>query len=250
MISNIAFSIFGFDIYYYGLVYFFGFLISYLIFTRLDNFLKIKKNILENVFLIILISSIFGGRVFHILFYNLSYYLENPIKFFFFREGGMSIHGGLFFGILSLYFLSKKYKFNFFKVSDILVLPLCFFISIGRIANHINQELIGKKTDFFLGTVYEKVDNFKRHPTVLYESFCYQVLFLFNFYLYFFRKVKTGTISFIFIFGYNFIRFFLEFTKDTKKVFLIFSVEQILCILFMLATIFIYYKLKLKLFKH
>src|SRR3989338_4385864 len=43
----------------------------------------------------IFIGMLIGARLFHVLFYNLSYFLDNPIELFYLWNGGMSFHGGL-----------------------------------------------------------------------------------------------------------------------------------------------------------
>ena len=55
---------------------------------------------------------IIGGRMGYIVFYNLSYYLNNPIDIFKIWEGGMSFHGALIGIIIGTYFFSKKFEIN------------------------------------------------------------------------------------------------------------------------------------------
>jgi phosphatidylglycerol---prolipoprotein diacylglyceryl transferase len=240
MISNIAFTFFGVSIYWYGLVYFLGFLITYFSFIN-QKFTKLKKEELENIFLSLMIFSIIGGRFFHILFYDINYYLSNPIKIFYFWEGGMSIHGGILFGILSIYFMSKKYKFNFLKTTDFFVVFLSLFLSFGRIANHLNQEMPGIITNQKWGVVFSSIDNLKRVPISLIESLKNMFIFQILLYLSYFKKLKEGTLTVLFFVLYNGIRFFLEFFKDTQNTLWFFSTQQILCLFFFGISIFIYF---------
>jgi phosphatidylglycerol:prolipoprotein diacylglycerol transferase len=231
MIDKIALEIFGLQIYWYGVVYFLGFLISYFILMNSKKIQNIKKEVLEDIFFYIMVFGIFGGRIFQIFFYNPTYYLENPIKIFYIWEGGMSIYGGLTFSIIALYFMSKKYKFSFLKITDILVIPLILILSFGRITNFINEELLGK-------IITENL----RHPVVLYESFCYLIIFQINFFLDTFKKLKTGSLTIIFILGYSISRFFLEFLKDTPILFIGLNKSQIFCILFFCFGLFLFFK--------
>ena len=48
------------------------------------------------------------------------------------------------------------------------VAPIGLFL--GRIANFINSELIGKPTQFFLNVIFPKIDELPRHPSQIYEA--------------------------------------------------------------------------------
>ena len=78
-----------------------------------------------------MIFSVLGGRIFEILFYNLDYYLENPLKIFAVWQGGMSIHGGILFGVLTILYFAKKYKINPLKIMDVFVIPAVLFLAFG-----------------------------------------------------------------------------------------------------------------------
>ena len=239
MFDNIAFSFFGISIYWYGLVYFFGFLIAYLTLLKLDKFLKVKKEVLEEIFLYTSIFGLIGARAFHIIFYNPIFYIQNPIEIIFVNKGGMSIFGGIFIGLITIQFLCKKHKINFFKLSDLVCIILPLFLSFGRIANHLNKEIVGTITNSSFGVKYLNKDDFLRYPIVLFESFFYQIIFQINFFLYSFLKLKKGTITLIFIFSYSTIRFFLEFLKESTKIFFIINMSQIFCIIFFLYGVYL-----------
>ena len=57
-----------------------------------------------------LFSTILGGRLGHVIFYNVSFYLKHPIDIFKIWEGGMSFHGGLIGVIIGSYLFCKKHK--------------------------------------------------------------------------------------------------------------------------------------------
>ena len=241
MVSNIAFEIFGVKVFWYGIVYFFGFLISYFLFIRLDKTLKAKKEDLENLFLGVCIFGLIGGRVFHIVFYDLLYYIRNPIEIVMINKGGMSIFGGIFFGILSIRYFSKKYKLDYLKILDFVSILLPLFLSFGRIANHLNREIVGVITDKF-GVIYENKDMNLRYPVVLFESFFYQIIFGINFVLYNFFSFRKGVIFINFVLLYSIIRFFLEFLKESDKIFLNLNMSQIFCIIFLGYGIYMIFK--------
>jgi len=262
MIDPIAFEIFGIKIYWYGLVYGFGFLLTYFLFMKKD--LGFKKELKEDIFFYLIIYSILFGRLFYVIFYEPLYYLKDPIKILYIWEGGMSIHGGLFGGFLTLFYLSRKYKFKLLKVTDFLVIPLSLFLCLGRIANFINQELYGyviKNEKFkFLGVVFNRVDNNLRYPTQLFSALKNFLLFYF---LSFYKEFKTnnsnensknnlldGELTFLFLIFYNFGRFFIDFLRVPTGIgnsmynYTGLSLGQIFCLIYGFIGIYFFIKLK------
>ena len=106
---------FGFiEIRWYSLAYIFGILIGWwlakkiIIFKIKNNSLSYDLKIFDDLISIIILSIIVGGRIGYIIFYNLGYYLSNPIDIFKIWEGGMSFHGALIGIIIGTYLFSKK----------------------------------------------------------------------------------------------------------------------------------------------
>ena len=67
----------------------------------------------ENFIFSLLLGVILGGRLGYVIFYNLPYYLSNPLKIFATWEGGMSFHGGALGVIISGFIFVKKNKLSF-----------------------------------------------------------------------------------------------------------------------------------------
>ena len=146
---------------------------------------------------------------------------------------------GLIGVVVAQFFTSKRFKVNFFIITDIssLVVPFGFFL--GRIANFINGELYGRVTDNPIGIIFPNGGPFPRHPSQLYEAlFEGLILFIILNILFHFTKIKNqiGLITGIFIFLYGFFRFFIEFFRepDLQIGYLLFNLTlgQILCIIF------------------
>ena len=124
----------------------------------------------EDLIPYLIIGIILGGRMGYVLFYNLNYFLNNPIKIFFIWEGGMSFHGGLVgVTILTLLF-AKKNNINLFSLTDIISCAAPIGIFFGRLANFINGELYGKVTTFPWGVVFPNAGSEPRHPSQIYEA--------------------------------------------------------------------------------
>jgi len=155
-----------------------------------------------------------GGRVGYMLFYNLKGFLSDPISLFQIWDGGMSFHGGLLGVILAMFLLARRWKLNFFQVSDFVAPLVPIGLGAGRIGNFINGELWGRVTDVPWGMVFPQVDNIVRHPSQLYQAFLEGlVLFLV---LNWFRKRSppVGAISGLFLVGYGMARIIVEFVRE------------------------------------
>ena len=165
-----------FEIRWYSLAYILGILIGWWVAKKII-LSKIKSNIVffdiklfDDLISYIIISIILGGRIGYIIFYNLSYYLDNPISIFKIWEGGMSFHGALAGIIIGTYFFSKKTKINTFFFLDIIASVAPIGIFFGRVANFINGELYGKPSDLLWSVIFPKIDMLPRHPSQLYEA--------------------------------------------------------------------------------
>ena len=128
---------FGFlEIRWYSLAYVLGILIGWwmakkiIIFKIKDKSIILDTKIFDDLISYIIVSIIVGGRFGYIIFYNLSYYLNNPLDIFKVWQGGMSFHGALIGIILGTYLFSKKLKINSFFFLDIIasVAPIGIFL--------------------------------------------------------------------------------------------------------------------------
>ena len=125
---------------YYWLMYILGFIGGYLIIKKRQI---IKKEILDDLLLYIFLWVILWWRFGYILFYDLSFYLNSPLSIFEIRKWWMSFHGWVIWVVLAMIIFAKKYKINFYKLSDEITAILPIWIWLGRIGNYLNKELLG-----------------------------------------------------------------------------------------------------------
>ena len=246
MISPIAIEIFGLQIYWYGIVYAIGFMSSYFFIIHYSSRIGLKKENLENLYFYFMIFSVLGGRIFEILFYNLGYYLENPLKVFAVWQGGMSIHGGILFGFLTILYFAKKYKINPLKITDVFVVPVALFLAFGRLANFVNQELVGKITSSKIGMVFPLYDDNLRWPTQIFEGFKNLITFEILYSAFIFKTLKTGTLTAWFLILYNFGRFIIDFLREHDVSFGYISMGQVLSLIYAAAGIILLVKINKK----
>ena len=218
-IDPVIFSFSFIDIRWYSLAYISGFIIGLFIIKKLN---RIKGNIIEiklldSFFVWGVVGIILGGRIGYVLFYQTKQFLNNPVYILEIWNGGMSFHGGLIGMIASIYIFSKLYNLNFFYLSDLISVVAPIGLFLGRIANFINTELIGRPTDFFISIIYPSIDNIPRPPSQIYEAVS-EGLILFIILLFYFIKKSSvknyGLVSGLFLSFYSLFRFMIEFLRE------------------------------------
>lgn len=217
---DIAFNLFGISVYWYGIIMALGIFFALMFANKLfnDKHKDFKKDIILEFAPIIIICGILCARLYFCIL-NSQYYLSHPFEILDIREGGLSIHGGIIGGILSMLFIMKKYKLNFFTVIDPIACSTFLGQAIGRWGNYFNSEaygfpVIGQKWGLFIPptrriTGYTQYELF--HPAFLYESFLDLLSFLILVYIY--KKTDKqykGLVFFLYLIFYALIRFFIE----------------------------------------
>jgi len=243
----VAFQIFSLEIRWYSLAYIIGIILGWIYCKK--KLIKDQQilNLFDNFITYLIIGIILGGRLGYALFYNLKYYLENPIEILMVWNGGMSFHGGLLGVIIASKLFSSKHKINQFVFLDLVALSAPIGIFFGRFANFINSELYGRATDLPWSVQFILVDNIKRHPSQLYEAF-FEGIILFIILQYFFKKnylQSPGQISALFLIFYSLFRFIVEFyrTPDPQIGYLILNLTlgQLISVLFLMIGSLLFY---------
>lgn len=203
--DRVAFTLFGVEIMWYGILIATGMVLAVLIALREAKRLKISEDDILNIAMIAIPCGLIGARVYYVIF-NWSYYAGNISEILNFRGGGLAIHGGLIGGILAGFIYAKVKKLNFFKLADCVVIGVPLAQAIGRWGNFFNQEAHGGPTNLPWGIM---IDGVKVHPTFLYESIWDFGVFVF---LLLFRKKQKyeGQILVNYIVLYSVGRFFIE----------------------------------------
>ncbi len=214
--NPVAFEFFNIKVYWYSLSYLFGFIFSYFYakFLISQRFVIINFKDFEDYLGWAVIAVIIGGRLGYVFFYNLEFYLLNPLEILKIWQGGMSFHGGLCGLILSIFLFSKFRKINFLELSNLVSACAPFGIFLGRLANFINGELIGRPTNSTWGVLFNQND-ILRHPSQIYEAFL-EGFVIFFVILVIIKKNhhKSINIFAIFFIMYGFFRFILEFFRE------------------------------------
>ena len=217
-VEPIAFNLFGVPVYWYGIIMASAILVAVLIANYLLNKTETStKDIIINSSTFFILFGILGARLYYCLL-NLPYYINHPMQVLDIRQGGLSIHGAILFGVLALFFVAKHYKIAFLKLLDVVACSTILAQSIGRWGNYFNSEAYGLPTSsqtwgLFIPQV-KRVAEFVQysffHPTFLYESILDFISFFVLLFIYKkFSKTKLGVTFFSYLIIYSIIRFFI-----------------------------------------
>ena len=245
----IAFSIFGRNIYRYWIFYLIGFLLAYVflyiiwkqqIFHKFSKLQNLLENDLETLFIILILWVLIWWRLWHVLIYDFTYFLNNPLDIFKVWQWWMSFIWWILWVILWISILILKKKFSrkdFIILLDLLacILPLC--IALWRLWNFLNQELfwitfdnpflwptstISTLTSLWFLHIYDKIDSSLRVNTNLLSIIFEWILLFICLIIIFLKQVrqkkrKIWKISIIFLFRYSLVRFFLEYLRQDSQ---------------------------------
>ena len=217
---------------WYAVSYILGFICA----LRIIKFFVVRKRLwaLENPplsteqsesFLTYLILGvIIGGRLGYVLFYNLDYYVLNPLAIVRIWDGGMAFHGGFGGVIFAVILFCWANKLSLWPTADLIAVSTRPGLFFGRVANFINAELWGRPTDVYWGVIFpgdlaQQCDGVigpcARHPSQLYEAGLEGLLLLIVL-VYIALKggfKSPGLLTGVFALGYGASRFFVEYFR-------------------------------------
>jgi phosphatidylglycerol---prolipoprotein diacylglyceryl transferase len=159
------FSIGVFSLRYYGLFFALGFLISQQILYYIHKQEGKPEKDVDTLTVYMIIATIIGARLGHVLFYEPSTLWENPLSVFlpvqfspfrFTGFSGLASHGGAIGILFALWLYSRKKKpgQNYLQVLDRIVILVCLTAALIRTGNYFNSEIIGKPSNSPLSVVF------------------------------------------------------------------------------------------------
>lgn len=209
-LPSVAFSIFGYDIHWYGIVIAFGFALAVLYGGRKAYKWKMSLDGMVDVLLWGTLFGIVCARLYYVAF-EWDYYSVHLNEIPAIWNGGIAIYGGIIGALIGAAIGCKTGKINFFNLLDLGALGLLIGQGIGRWGNFFNQEAFGTNTDTALFRMWSpkirdtlaqsaellaqkgvEVDpNTAVHPTFLYESvWCLLSFLVLHIVVTYFRKFK------------------------------------------------------------
>jgi len=213
----IAFSFGPLAVRWYGLMYLIGF-VAALVFGRRranrDPGRGWSARGIDDALFYVVLGVILVGRLGYVLFYKPAHYLQNPLEILYLWEGGMSFHGGFLGVLVAMILFARKKNLGWLRIMDFVAPLVPPGLGAGRLGNFINAELWGRPADVPWAMIFPNVDNVPRHPSQLYE-FALEGVALFVLLWWFSRRPRpVGAVSALFLIGYGFARFVVEFTRE------------------------------------
>ncbi len=213
---TVALTLFGFDVHWYGILYFVSFMIAWRLLPRLQmkRGLALWKEDWESILGASVLGVIIGGRLGYVFFYAPWYFLHHPLEIFAVWHGGMASHGGFIGVAIAILWICRWRKADeILRIGDVATVPIAIGLGLGRIGNFINQELYGTVTNLPWGMSFPGAEGL-RHPIQLYD-FAIELIIAFICYIAL-AKMKTypGRVLALFIILYSVARFVLEFIRE------------------------------------
>lgn len=245
-VDPVIFTLGPMQVRYYGLLFAMGFLVGYYIIRYFFQKEKAPLEDIDKMALYIILGSVLGARLGHIIFYEPQEYLKDPIQIFMIWKGGLASHGGAIGLIIGLWLYSRKsWNKSMLYIMDRIAVPTALASAFIRLGNLFNSEIYGFQTDLPWGFVFVRDgQTLPHHPTQIYEALGYLIIFVTLLIIY---NRRQGIINRGLLVGWLFtlvfiLRFFVEFIKNVQVDFennMTLNMGQWLSIPFVLAGIFL-----------
>ncbi len=222
-----SFSVFGFDIAFYGLIIGIGVLAGLLMAVHMAKVTGQNPEVYWDFSIYAVIFSIIGARIYYVIF-AWDFYKDNLLGIFQFRNGGLAIYGGVIAAFITLFIYCRIKKQNPLLIGDTAMPGLVLGQAIGRWGNFMNREVFGEYYDGLFSMqlpvsavrardiseniaahIPEGANYINVHPTFLYESVWNLLVFAA---LLLFRRYKRfhGELCLLYLGGYGLGRFIIE----------------------------------------
>lgn len=229
----IIFHIGSFGLRWYSMGFLFAFLLGYYFLNKMFKQANVKQDYLDSLVIYIFVATLVGARLGHCLFYQPDYFLtsEHWIEIFLpidIRTGqftgyeGLASHGAAIGILIALWLFYRNKGVNPFWMVDRLVIVVALGGAFIRLGNLMNSEIYGVETSLPWGFIFENNrETVPKHPTQLYESLSYLIIFIVCMLAYRHRKgqLRAGVMFgwwLIALFG---VRILIEFVKEEQVAF-------------------------------
>ena len=232
-----SFSVFGFEISFYGLIIAIGMLLGIALVMYEAKKTNQDFNIYIDFAIVVIIIGVICARIYYIIF-KWDYYSKHLGEIINIRGGGLAIYGGVIGAVVTAIVFCKVKDYSFGKLADTAVLGLLVGQILGRWGNFFNREAFGGVTGnsnpfamrIFFGKGYSMIqapesvvkgmekmtgkslgalDYIQVHPTFLYES-TWNLLVLILILIFRRKKAFQGEVFIWYLGGYGLGRFFIE----------------------------------------
>lgn len=229
---------------WYGLLFASAFAIGYVIMQKIFTKEGYSVALLDKLATYMLIATVIGARLGHVLFYQPDYYFAHPWEIIKIWHGGLASHGAGIGILIALWLFSHYTGKKFIWILDRIGIVVALAGLFIRTGNLINSEIYGSPTDVPWAFIFENSDPLllPRHPSQIYEALGYFIIFIILIVIYYKKDGKPlpGLLFswfLILLFG---LRFVVEYFKANQVAFeqgMSLNMGQILSIPFVLSGI-------------
>lgn len=227
-LNRVAFSIGGFNVYWYGLLIGIGFMLAGTYALLNARKVGVDSDRLIDVVMVGLVCGVIGARLYYVIF-DWETFQGDLSKIFDIRQGGLAIYGGILAGMAGGIIMAKIRKVRVRPAMDLAAAGFLIGQGIGRWGNFVNVEAFGSNTSSILGMTGPKVVGYLTqvknsgaawaqnidphmpvHPTFLYESvWCLSGFLIIALWL-MRRRKYDGQVFLFYTAWYGLGRFFIE----------------------------------------
>lgn len=206
----VAFTVFGKDIYWYGIIIACGFVLAAIYMMRRAKAFGITDDDVLDMLLWAVPVGIVCARAYYCIFYW-DLFRDNPVSVLYIWEGGLAIYGGVIGGALTLLIVAKVKKLPAPVLLDVAALGVIIGQFCGRWGNFMNREAHGAVTNSFLkmGLQNAAGEVIYYQPTFLYESVWNLIGFI-GLHFYVRRRRFDGEIFVLYMTWYGLGRVWIE----------------------------------------
>lgn len=239
MMNPVLVEIGGVAIKWYSVLILIAVIIGIKMATREAKRFEIPADFIFNLCFWAIIMGFIGARAYFVLF-NFELYKDNLLEIFKVWNGGLAIHGGILFGLITVWLYCKKYQARLWRITDILVVPLILGQAIGRWGNFFNGEAHGPVTtlanlqsnpllpQFVIDGM--NIDGLYYIPSFYYESLWCLLGFIVLLIVRRLKITKVGQLTSIYVMWYSVGRFLIEAGRTDSLMWGGFKVAQVVSV--------------------
>jgi phosphatidylglycerol:prolipoprotein diacylglycerol transferase len=140
-IDPVAIHFGSIKVHWYGLMYLFGIFSGWLLLhyrAKVKPYAPVKPEQVGDLTFYIALGVILGGRIGYIVFYNISFYIHNPLQMLYLWDGGMSFHGGFIGVLIAVISYSRNIGAKWIDLGEFAAPVIPIGLGAGRLGNFIN----------------------------------------------------------------------------------------------------------------
>jgi len=242
-LNRVAFSVFGVQIFWYGIIITLAFFVFALVAVRRAKEFGVEPDRVIDAMIFTALGGVIGTRLYFVAF-SWENYRHNLLGIFNFRAGGLAIYGGIIAGGLCLILFCRVKKLKPLPMLDLFGSGMLIAQAIGRWGNFVNIEAFGTETNAPWRMLSPDITIYPVHPTFLYESL-WNIIGFILISLYIKRRKFDGEITLMYIGWYGIGRAVIEGMRADSLMIGGLRVSQVVAVLCVIAAAALYYRLSL-----